>query len=150
MTNSDRIEKEILLAAPRSRVWHALTDAAQFGSWFRAKLESGFAVGALVRGNITYPGYEHLKFEVTVERMDAEHYFSFRWHPYAVDPRRDYSDEPTTLVEFRLEERPGGTLLRVVESGFDRLPAGRRDEAFRMNAEGWAEQLQNLRAHVAS
>ena len=150
MTSSDRIEKEILLEAPRSRVWRALTDAAQFGSWFRAKLESGFAVGAQVRGHITYPGYEHLKFEVFVERMDAEHYFSFRWHPYAVDPRRDYSDEPTTLVEFLLEERAGGTLLRVVESGFDSLPPGRRDEAFRMNAEGWAEQLKNVRVHVAS
>jgi len=150
MTNSDRIEKSILLRAPKARVWRALTSADEFGSWFRAKLESGFAVGQRVTGKITYPGYEHLTLELTVERMDTEQLFSFRWHPYAVDPKADCSTEPTTLVEFRLEEVPEGTWLTVVESGFDRLPADeRRSEAFRMNAEGWATQLQNVRRHVA-
>jgi uncharacterized protein YndB with AHSA1/START domain len=149
MGELDRIEKEILLRAPRSRVWRALTDAEQFGSWFRVKLDGGFAVGERVTGRITYPGYEHLTFEATVERMDAEQLFAFRWHPYAVDPKVDYSAEPSTLVEFRLEEKPEGTLLRVVESGFERLPPGRRDEAFRSNSQGWDEQLQNIRRHVA-
>src|SRR4030095_4773003 len=96
----------------------------------------------------TYPGYEHLTMEVTVERMDAEKLFSFRWHPYAVDPEVDYSKEPTTLVEFRLEEVPEGTRLSVVGSGFARTPAGRRDEAFRMNSGGWAAQMENIREHV--
>jgi uncharacterized protein YndB with AHSA1/START domain len=150
MTNSDRIEKQILLRAPRSRVWRALTDAGQFGSWFRVKLETGFAVGQRVTGRVTYPGYEHLKFEVMVERMDAEHFFSFRWHPYAVDPKRDYTKEPTTLVEFTLEEVPEGTRLAVVESGFNRLAPERRDEAYRMNGSGWATQLENIRAYVAA
>lgn len=148
-TSSDRIEKQILLRVPRARAWRALTDADEFGCWFRVKLEGGFAVGKRVKGRITYPGYEHVTMEVTVERMDAEHCFSFRWHPYAVDPKIDYSIEPTTLVEFRLEDAPGGTLLRVVESGFDRIPIGRRAEAFRMNQGGWGAQLENIQRHVA-
>jgi uncharacterized protein YndB with AHSA1/START domain len=150
MTDTDRIEKTLVLRAPRARVWRALTDAEQFGTWFRAKLETGFAVGKPATGRITYPGYEHLKFEVHVERMDAEQLFSFRWHPYAVDPAVDYAGEPWTLVEFRLEEVPEGTRLTVVESGFDKLPKQRRDEAFRMNSQGWEEQMQNIRRHVAS
>jgi uncharacterized protein YndB with AHSA1/START domain len=148
MDSSDRIEKDIVLRAPLSRVWRALTDAEQFGTWFRVRLESGFAVGKRVKGNITYPGYEHLTFEVTVERMDPERLFSFRWHPYAVDPTKDYSKEPTTLVEFRLEEVAGGTRLTVVESGFDHIPIERRAEAYRMNSDGWAEQLQNIQRYV--
>jgi uncharacterized protein YndB with AHSA1/START domain len=149
-TNTDRIEKKIVLRAPRSRVWRALTNAEEFGTWFRAKLGPGFAVGQRATGNITYPGFEHLKMEVMVERMDAEQLFSFRWHPYAIDPKVDYSAEPATLVEFRLEEVAGGTELTVVESGFDRLPPGRRDEAFRMNDKGWASQLENVERHVAA
>jgi uncharacterized protein YndB with AHSA1/START domain len=149
MADTDRIEKKIVLRAPRSRVWRALTDAEQFGTWFRVALETGFAVGKPTIGRITYPGYEHLKFEVHVERMDAEQLFSFRWHPYAVDPKVDYSKEPSTLVEFRLEEVPEGTHLTVTESGFHRLPPERRGEAFRMNAQGWAEQVQNIERHVA-
>ncbi len=149
MKSTDRIEKKVLLRAPRSRVWRALTDAEEFGTWFRAKLEGGFAVGERVRGRVTYPGYEHVRFEVIVERMEAEELFSFRWHPYAVDPKVDYSDEPTTLVEFRLAEAADGTSLTVVESGFDRLPAHRRDEAFRMNTQGWAIQIENVQRHVA-
>src|SRR5215813_12283531 len=112
-TSSDRIEKQILLRTSKSRVWRALTNAEEFGAWYRVKLDGDFAVGKRVAGQITYPGYEHLNMEVTVERMDDERLFSFRWHPYAVDPTVDYSTEPTTLVEFRLEEVAGGTLLIV-------------------------------------
>jgi len=145
----DRIEKKIVLRAPRSRVWRALTNAAEFGQWFRVKLTSDFAPGKRVVGNITHPGYEHLKWEATVETMEPERLFSFRWHPYAVDPKADYSTEPTTLVEFTLEEVPEGTLLTVVESGFDQIPLRRRAEAFRMNDGGWAEQMKNIANHVA-
>jgi uncharacterized protein YndB with AHSA1/START domain len=149
MTNTDRIEKEILLRAPRSRVWRALTNAEEFGTWFRVKLEGSFAVGESIKGRITHPGYEHAIMELTVARMEAEELFSYRWHPYDVDPKNDFSSEPTTLVELRLKDVEGGTLLTVVESGFDRLPAGRRDEAFRMNSAGWSSQLENIRRHVA-
>jgi uncharacterized protein YndB with AHSA1/START domain len=149
MTSSDRIEKQILLHAPRSRVWRALTDSREFGAWFQAEFDGSFAVGKRITARITHPGYEHVTLELTVERMDAEELFSYRWHPYAVDPKVDYSKEPTTLVEFRLEEVPEGTLLKAVESGFDRVPAGRRDEAFRMNTRGWEGQLQNVKRHVA-
>lgn len=149
MTNTDRIEKKVLLKAPRSRVWRALTDAREFGAWFQVKLEGDFSVGKRIHGKITYPGYEHLTMDVTVEVMDDQRLFSFRWHPYAVDPKADYSLEPTTLVEFRLEEDAGGTLLTVVESGFDKIPAERRAEAFLRNSEGWAEQMKNIQKHVA-
>ena len=148
-TRTDRIEKQIVLKAPRARVWQALTDAEQFGTWFRVKLETPFTPGRLAAGQITHPGYEHVRFEVQVERMEPERLFSFRWHPYAVDAKVDYSKEPSTLVEFTLEDAPGGTRLTVVESGFDRLPASRRDEAFRMNEGGWAQQVINIRDHVA-
>lgn len=148
-TSLDRIEKTIVLKAPKSRVWRALTDSKEFGAWFRVKLDGPFVAGKSVTGNVTFPGYEHVKFEAHVERMEPESLFSYRWHPYAVDPKVDYSKEPTTLVEFRLEDAPGGTSLTVVESGFDKLPAHRRDEAFRMNSGGWEQQLQNVRQHVA-
>ena len=148
MTSTDRIEKQVLLRAPRARVWRALTDAGQFGTWFGVKMETGFAVGQRAMGKITHPGYEHLPFEVTVERMEAEHLFAYRWHPYAIDPGVDYSKEPTTQVEFRLEEVEGGTLLTIVESGFDRIPAARRAEAFRMNEGGWTAQMENIQRHV--
>src|SRR5262245_54038062 len=149
MTSTDRIEKSLRIQAPRSRLWRALTDAGEFGSWFRAKLDGSFAVGARITGRITYPGYEHLSLELTVERMEPERLFSFRWHPHAVDPNVDYSSEPTTLVEFRLEDTPGGTLLTVVESGFDQIPSERRFHAFRMNSEGWGHQLENVSRHVS-
>lgn len=148
LTRTDRIEKEILLAAPPSRVWRALTDAAEFGAWFRVALEGPFVVGRKNRGPLTYPGYEHVVMEVEVERMDAESHFAFRWHPYAVDPTLDYSAEATTLVEFRLEPSGAGTLLKLVESGFERIPYGRRGEAFRMNEGGWSQQLVNIQRHV--
>ena len=149
ITSTDRIEKQIQLRAPQSRVWRALTDAEEFGAWFRVKLEGPFSPGEWTKGNITWPGYEHITMEVKVEQMEAETLFSFRWHPYAIDPKVDYSGEPTTLVEFRLESAEGGTLLKVVESGFDQLPAGRRDEAFRMNDGGWKQQLVSIERHVA-
>ena len=150
MSSTDRIEKTIRLRAPLSRVWRALTDAEEFGTWFRVKLEGSFVAGAKVRGRITHPGYEHVTMEVQVERIDPQRLFSFRWHPYAVDPAVDYGAEPTTLVEFRLEEIPEGTLLHIVESGFDRIPAARRAEAFRMNEGGWSEQALNLERYVTA
>ena len=149
MSSTDRIEKTIVLKAPRARVWRALTDHEEFGAWFRVALESPFREGATVRGRITYPGYEHATMEVVVERMVPERLFSYWWHPFAVDKTTDYSHEPATLVEFRLEDVPGGTRLTVVESGFDELPPERRDEAFRMNDGGWAEQMTNIERHVA-
>ena len=150
MSSTDRIEKEIQLRAPRSRVWRALANAEEFGQWFRVKLDGGFAEGATVRGRILYPGYEHLTMEIFVERMDPERLFSYRWHPYAIDAKVDYSQEPTTLVEFRIEDAKNGTRLTVVESGFDRIPLARRAEAFRMNDRGWTEQLANIERHVAT
>ena len=149
METADRIEKKILIRATRSRVWRALTDYEEFGTWFRAKLESAFVVGKRVAGRITHPGYEHVKFDVIVEKIEPEKLFSLRWHPHAVDPKVDYSKEPMTLVEFRLEDAPGGTQLTVVESGFDKIPANRRDEAFRMNSGGWEAQLKNIQGHVS-
>ncbi len=148
-SSTDRIEKEILLQAPQSRVWRALTDAGEFGTWFRVKLDGPFVPGQRLTGRITHPGYEHVTLELWVERMDAETLFSYRWHPYALDPAADYTQEPPTLVEFRLRPMEGGTFLSVVESGFDRLPAHRRDEAFRMNERGWEGQIRNIERHVA-
>jgi uncharacterized protein YndB with AHSA1/START domain len=149
MSDTDRIEKTIVLRAPRARVWRAIADAREFGEWFRMKLDGEFAAGRTVRGRITYPGYEHLTVELIVERIEPERVFAYRWHPYAVDPGVDYSPEPTTLVEFRLEDVPEGTGLTIVESGFDRIPLARRAEAFRMNTQGWEEQVRNIERHVA-
>jgi uncharacterized protein YndB with AHSA1/START domain len=146
--STDRIEKTVVLRAPLSRVWRALADSREFGTWFRAALDGPFVAGETTRGHITHPGYEHLKMEIEVERMEPERLLSFRWHPNAIDPERDYSAEPTTLVEFRIEEVPEGTRLTVTESGFDRIPAARRGEAFRQNAQGWAIQVENVRKHV--
>ena len=150
MSSTDRIEKTTLLHAPRARVWRALTDHREFGTWFRVDLDGPFREGATVRGRITYPGYEHVTMEMQIVRLDAERLFSYRWHPYAIEPGVDYSAEPTTLVEFHLDEDAGGTRLTVVESGFDRLPESRRAEAFRMNEGGWGEQLGNIERHVAA
>ncbi len=147
---TDRIEKEIVLRAPRSRVWHALADAEQFGAWFGMKFESAFAAGTRVRGQITLPDHGQVTIEMAIEQMDPESRMSYRWHPYAVESGVDYSSEPTTLVEFQLEEVAGGTQLTVVESGFDRIPAARRAEAFHMNEAGWAEELENIARYVGS
>ncbi|AXE92430.1 SRPBCC family protein [Paraburkholderia terricola] len=150
-TSTDRIEKQILLKAPRSRVWGALSNAEEFGAWFGVNFSGKqFVAGQSVQGNITYPGYEHLVMDVTVERIEPEYHLSWRWHPAAVDVSVDYSVEPTTLVVFELTEVDSGTLLRVVESGFDQIPAARRDEAFRMNSGGWEQQLVNIEKHVAA
>jgi uncharacterized protein YndB with AHSA1/START domain len=145
---SDRIEKTITLRAPIERVWRALTDPVEFGTWFRVNLDNGFAPGAVTRGHITHPGFEHLKWEVTVTAMDAPGLFAFTWHPYAVDPKVDYGAETPTLVEFRLTPAQEGTRLVITESGFGAIPAHRREEAMRMNDGGWAEQTRNIRAHV--
>ena len=149
-TTTDRIEKTITLRAPRSRVWRALTNADEFGTWFRATFEGPFVQGTMTRGRITDPGYEHLTFDLQVERIEPERLLSFRWHPNAVEPNVDYTSEPTTLVEFRLEDAGRDTKLTIVESGFDRIPLSRRDEAFRMNDQGWSEQAKNIERHVAT
>lgn len=146
----DRIEKRIELQAPVSRVWRALTDYREFGEWFRVKLDGPFVAGQISSGHITYPGYEHLQWEVAVQKMEPERLFSFTWHPYAIDPKIDYSTETPTLVEFRLEKTAsGGTLLLLTESGFDKIPSGRRLEAFRRNDGGWTEQMRNIDSYVA-
>jgi uncharacterized protein YndB with AHSA1/START domain len=147
--NTDRIEKEILLKASRTKVWRAISDVRQFGTWFRVELDGPFAAGKTLRGHSTYPGYEGKPVEMQIERVQPEDLFSYRWHPYAVDPKSDYSQEPTTLVEFRLSEAPGGTLLTVIESGFDKLPPHRRAEAFPRNEGGWALQIKNIEAYVS-
>lgn len=142
-----KIEKTIDLAAPIDRVWRAITDHEEFGTWFRVRLEAPFAVGAVARGHITHPGYEHLAWEVRVTSM-APYCFAFTWHPYAVDPQVDYSAETPTLVEFRLEEIPSGTRLHLTESGFGKIPPHRMAEALRMNEGGWTAQMENIRAYV--
>lgn len=147
---TDRIEKQIELKAPIARVWRALTDFREFGSWFGVKLQGPFEVGKIARGHITYPGYEHLSWEAAVVSMELERLFSFTWHPYAVDPQVDYSKETPTLVEFRLEKTAAGTLLRLTESGFGKIPAHRFADALRMNERGWSEQMTNIERHVAS
>lgn len=148
MTN-DRIEKQIELKATVSRVWRALTDYREFGEWFRVKLEGPFVAGQVSRGQITHPGYEHVRMEIVVQRIEPERLFSYTWHPYAIDPKVDYSKETATLVEFTLEKTVNGTLLVVTESGFDKIPSERRAEAFRMNDNGWAQQVKNIESYVA-
>lgn len=145
---SDRIEKRIELKAPVSRVWRALTDHREFGTWFRVDLSRPFEPGRESVGHITWPGYEHIVWRAVVQAMEPERLFSFTWHPYAIEPGVDYSAEPPTLVEFRLEAHGDSTVLMVVESGFDSIPAGRRAEAFRMNDGGWTQQMENIRQHV--
>jgi uncharacterized protein YndB with AHSA1/START domain len=147
--STDRIEKRVVLRAPRSRVWRAISDAQEFGTWFRVNLEGAFVAGAATRGKITSKGYEHVTVDLQVERIEPERYFSYRWHPYAIDPANDYSAEPTTLVEFIVEEADGDTALTIIESGFDKIPLARRAEAFRMNDQGWGGQIRNLERYVA-
>ncbi|HUB95321.1 MAG TPA: SRPBCC family protein [Stellaceae bacterium] len=144
---TDRIQKSIELKAPVSRVWRALTDYREFGRWFQVDLDRPFAVGQAARGRLTHPGYDHM-WEATIVTMEPETLFAFTWHPYALDSKIDYSRETPTLVEFRLEPTATGTLLTVTESGFDKVPEGRRAEAFRMHDNGWAEQMKNIERHV--
>jgi uncharacterized protein YndB with AHSA1/START domain len=142
---SDRIERKILLKAPRSQVWRALANAEAFGQWFGVELSGKrFVAGERTQGQITYTGYEHLVWDVLVERVEPERVFSFRWHPYAVEPQTDYSQETETRVQFELEDMDGGTLLKVVESGFNDIPEARRLKAFRMDSRGWDEQMANI------
>jgi uncharacterized protein YndB with AHSA1/START domain len=149
-TSTDRIERSIDMKAPRARVWRALVNAEEFGSWFGVNLKGqAFVPGGQVRGHITHPGYEHLQFEARVERVDPEQLLSFYWHPYAIEPGVDYTQEAPTLVTFTLQDTlDSGTRLTVVESGFDKVPAGRRLEAFRMNSQGWDAQVGNIARHV--
>ncbi len=151
-TSTDSIERSIDLHAPRARVWRALANAEEFGSWFGVNLKGqAFVAGQQARGYITHPGYEHLQFEVSVERVEPERLLSFHWHPYAIEQGVDYTQEAPTLVTFTLEDVPGnGTRLTVVESGFDKVPVDRRLEAFRMNSQGWDAQMENIARHVGA
>ncbi len=156
----NQIEKQILLNAPVARVWRALTDSTQFGRWFGARFDGPFILGTNLRGSIAptemnpevaamQKPYEGKPFEISIEAIEPEHRFAFRWHPYAVDRNVDYSSEPTTLIEFTLEPTSGGTLLRVVESGFDQIPVERRADAFKANEGGWEIQMRLIEAYLA-
>ena len=149
-SSTDRIEKLVTLDAPRSRVWRALTDVKQFNAWFGVSLTTPFIAGAEVSGKMTNPKYDHLTMSIWIETMEPERFFSFRWHPFAVDPGVDYSAEPKTLVSFTLEDVAGGTKLTIVESGFDAIPVSRRAKAFSMNSAGWEGQAKNLQKFLAT
>ncbi|HEY8087194.1 MAG TPA: SRPBCC family protein [Polyangiaceae bacterium] len=160
VTSTDRIEKRVVLKAPVERVWGAISDASQFGSWFGVEFDGPFAAGARMTGRIvptrvdpevakTQEPYAGAKFEVTVDRIEPMRLFSFRWHPFAVEPSVDYSKEEPTLVVFELEPVAGGTRLTITESGFDRVPVARRAKAFEMNEGGWAAQLQLVEKYVS-
>jgi len=146
---SDRIERTIFLPAPRSRIWQVVSDYREFGKWFGIDFNGRFMMGAHLVGQVTHPGYEHLRVEITVERVVPERVLSWRWHPNAVDVTHDYSAEPTTLVSFALEDAPGGTQLNVVESGFDNIPIDRREIAIRENIRGWNMQMDAIRKYMA-
>jgi uncharacterized protein YndB with AHSA1/START domain len=153
MSTSDQIEEQVVLPTPRARVWRALTNAEELGAWFGAKIDGAtIAPGAHVTGHMTVPGYEHVLFDIIIDEMIAERRFSWRWHPNALDPKVDYSSEPRTLVTFTLEDAPaGGTVLRVLESGFNALPSARRGPSFTGNSKGWQGQLQKrLPKYLAS
>lgn len=158
--STDRIEKKILLQAPRKRVWRALADSNEFGRWFGMKFDGPFAPGASLRGVIVpttvnaevakaQKQYEGLPFDVTIEQMEPERLFSFRWHPFAIDRGVDYSSEPTTLVTFTLEEVANGVLLTVTESGFDQIPLARRAQAFSANEGGWSVMVKVIGEYLA-
>ncbi|MDB4908119.1 MAG: vanillate O-demethylase oxidoreductase VanB [Gemmatimonadetes bacterium] len=145
---TDTIRKEAVLKAPRARVWRAISDAAEFRTWFKMELDGPISAGSTRRAKVLHPGYEHCMFDISFLRVEPEHHVSWRWHPNAVDMSQDYSTEPTTLVTFDLEDAEGGTKLTIVESGFDALPDSRRDIAFRGNEGGWTGQMKNIIAHV--
>lgn len=159
MTTTDRIEKKVLLRAPLARVWRALANAKAFGAWFGVNFDGDFVAGGHMIGRVVpttvdpevakaQEPHKGAPFDVTIETMDPERLFSFRWHPFAVEKGVDYSAEPTTLVEFRLEETDGGTMLTLTESGFDRIPVARRAEAFSMNDSGWTAQMKLIEKYV--
>jgi uncharacterized protein YndB with AHSA1/START domain len=158
--DTDRIEKKILLQAPLNRVWRAVSDAREFGTWFGVEFDGPFAPGTPLTGKIvptkadaevakTQKPYEGAKFDFTVDRIEPERLISFRWHPFAVEPGVDYSSEPTTLIVFELEDNASGTLLTITESGFDRIPLARRAKAFTMNDQGWTAQTKLIEKHLA-
>lgn len=147
-TTTDRIEKLVNLDAPRSRVWRALTDVSQFNQWFGVSLAQPFTPGAAVSGNLSSPKYAHITLTIWIESLEPERFFSFRWHPFAIEEGIDYSAEPTTLVTFTLEEVAGGTRLTIVESGFDAIPESRRARAFSANSGGWDAQSKNIKKFV--
>jgi uncharacterized protein YndB with AHSA1/START domain len=147
---TDRIEKSVFLRARRSRVWQALSDTAEFGEWFGIEFNGEFKPGARLKGKITHPGYEHLKAEVVIQQVEPGRLLSWQWHPHAIDPNKNYSQEPLTLVAFELTDVAGGTRLTVTETGFDRLPADRRDEAYRGNEGGWTKQMDSITRHMAT
>jgi uncharacterized protein YndB with AHSA1/START domain len=158
---SDRIEKNVVLKAPVERVWRAISDAKQFGTWFGVEFDSPFVAGAHMIGRIVptkvdqeiakvQEPFRGRKFEWTIERIEPMRVFSFRWHPFAVKPDVDYSSEPTTLVVMELEEVAGGTKLKITESGFDRIPLARRAEAFSANDGGWQKQTELIAKYLAS
>lgn len=148
-TSTDRIEKKLLLRAPRASVWRAVADARAFGEWFGVDLDGDLSLGARVRGKILHKGYEHVPFDITVERIDPERQISWRWHPdAAIEPKLDYTHEPTTLVTFTLDEVADGTLLTVVESGFDHIAPERRAAAYRGNDDGWTGQMEAIERYL--
>lgn len=158
-TETDRIEKKVLLRAPLARVWRAVSDSREFGNWFGVEFDAPFTAGARMVGRIvptkadaeiaaTQKPYEGRTFEFTVERLEPEKLVSFRWHPFAVDPNVDYSSEPTTLIVFELQPVAEGVLLTVTESGFDRIPIGRRAKAFTMNEGGWTAQMRLIEKYL--
>ncbi|SEG62743.1 Uncharacterized conserved protein YndB, AHSA1/START domain [Bryocella elongata] len=142
------IERSIEIAAPVSRVWAAIADHKAFGEWFGVALDQPFLPGQPSTGFITVPGYEHVRWTATVADVLPERLLSFYWHPYAIDPAIDYSGEQPTLVEFRLEPTSTGTLLTVVESGFDHVPEARRATAYLMNSRGWTTQVARIKSYA--
>lgn len=157
--STDRIEKKILLPAPRKRVWHALADSAEFGTWFGLKFDGSFTPGTSIRGVLVgttvnpevakaQKKHQGLAFEIKIERIEPERLFSFRWHPFAIDRDVDYTAEPTTLVEFVLGEVADGVLLTVTESGFDGIPLARRAKAFEANEGGWGIMVKVLEEYL--
>jgi uncharacterized protein YndB with AHSA1/START domain len=157
---TDRIEKSVLLKAPRERVWLAISDSKRFGDWFGVTFDAPFASGVRMVGTLSgttvdsevkkrMEAYTGMRFEFVVDRIEPQHHFSYRWHPFAIDTSVDYSGEPMTLVTFELEEAPGGTLLTIVESGFDSIPLARRADAFEANGEGWATQAELIEKYLA-
>ena len=160
-SDTDRIVRKILLRAPRERVWNAISDSRQFGTWFGAQFNDRFAPGKSVHGKIVgttvdaevaarQKPHADKVFEFAIDRIEPQRLFSYRWHPYAVEPGIDYSKEPMTLVVFELEDAPNGTMLTVTESGFDRIPVERRARAFERDSEGWTMQMTLIEKYLAA
>lgn len=160
-THTDRIEKQILLKAPRERVWRAISEAEPFGTWFGVAFDGPFVEGQRLTGRITptqvddevaamQKPHEGTPFEWWIEDTEPMQRIAFRWHPFAIDKTIDYAGEPTTLIEFELHDAPGGILLTVTESGFDKLPPERRAEAFAANEGGWTLQVKLIEKYLAT